>query len=168
MSRWLRPHSGSALAAPGPVRLRVVPPRAPVPSPPQVCGPLCPPRLRSFRGLLTPPLHSLAAPRDRCLRCALGPGPRGAPAAARHLRSSCPRRLRQAGGQAGLRCCRQCDIPSNTGAKSPPQTPRSSAWNITLSGYRQAKAMFQSEPQRHGNKAGAASLPCAWFSFFFI
>ena len=88
MSRWLRPHSGSAPAALGPVRLRVVPPRAPVPTPPQYAGPLCPPRLRAPSAGRCPACGTLAASRDCQFRAkalplsALG----GAPAAARHLR----------------------------------------------------------------------------------
>jgi hypothetical protein len=56
------------------------------PSAALVCGPLCPPRLRVPSAGRCPACGTLAAPRDRCLRCAPGPGPRGAPAAARHLR----------------------------------------------------------------------------------
>jgi hypothetical protein len=80
------------------------------PSAAPVCGPLCPPRLRSFQGgLRWPPLHFLAAARDRWFRAkalpppALGGLPRRPATSARPA----PRRLRQAGGQAGLRCCRQ-------------------------------------------------------------
>jgi len=80
--------SGSAPAAPGLVRWRVdTSPRS---------GPFAAPSMRAavppsaavVPGLAKPPLHSLAAARDRCLRYALGPGPRGAPAAARRLRQA--------------------------------------------------------------------------------
>lgn len=109
MARWLRPHSGSAPAAPGPVRLRVVPPRAPVPPPPQVCGPLCPPRLRAFRGGLrrpcTPlPLRVTGGSALRRFHHRPSGGSRGGPPPP----PSCP------AGQAGLRCCRQLSADVTT------------------------------------------------------
>ena len=132
MARWLRPHSGSAPAALGPVRLRVVPPRAPVPPPPQVCGPLCPPRLRAFRGWLrhpcTPlPLRVTVGSALRRFHHRPSGGSRGGPPPP----PSCP------AGQAGLRCCRPmladvravvmpngCAAHLNTaGAPKPPPCP---------------------------------------------
>ena len=101
MSRWLRPHSGSAPAALGPVRLRVVPPRAPVPTPPQYAGRCAPLGCGHLRRGAAPPAAPLprrvtASSALRRSHCQPSGGSRGGPPPP----PSCP------AGQAGLRCCR--------------------------------------------------------------
>jgi hypothetical protein len=132
MSRWLRPRSGSAPAALGPVRLRVVPPAAPVPPPPQYagrCAPLGCGHLRRGDAPPTVPLPLRVTGGSALRRFHHRPsgGSRGGPPPP----PSCP------AGQAGLRCCRpmSADVtavvvpngwptaPNAAGAPKPPPCP---------------------------------------------
>ena len=158
MARWLRPHSGSAPAALGPVRLRVVPPRAPVPSPPQVCGPLCPPRLRAPPAGRCPAYGTLAAPRDRWFRAKALPPP---------ALGGLPRRpATSARLTPGLRCCRPmlADVTAVVvpngwlrhlmlrGLNRRPRAPAKPGPADHFVRLRQAKAIIQPRPRRCYNQ----------------